>query len=221
MIAVSITAETPDAALADIKEANEKADLIELRLDFLEELTESILEELIGACAKPVIATFRQKNYGASVEDTERMFMLVKAVEFGASYIDLDFDSDTDFFQDMAAAKGNAKIILSCHFFDSTPSLQGLLFRARKMLALGNVDVLKVVAFAKTDSDNGTMLGFLKAAAALGKPVIAFCMGPKGIKSRIACIKMGAFLTFASLEKGKEAAPGQLSVDEMRRELKK
>ena len=40
-------------------------------------------------------------------------------------------------------------------------------------------------------------------------------MGELGNISRILTSKFGGFLTFASLEKGKESAPGQLTVDEL------
>ncbi|MFP3870579.1 MAG: type I 3-dehydroquinate dehydratase [Syntrophobacteria bacterium] len=41
-------------------------------------------------------------------------------------------------------------------------------------------------------------------------------MGPLGRVSRIACPLVGGAFTFAALEGGAEAAPGQLTVAEMR-----
>ncbi len=220
MIAVPITAATLEEALKDIKDANKKADFIELRLDFLKEVNETVLRELMQHCKKPVIVTYRDKNFGAAVEQTERMFLLRKAVELGAAFIDLDFDSDRGFIEDFSRNKGNTKLIVSHHDFEETPALQQLMQLLAEMAAL-QCDVLKVVTFANTQRDNETILALLHAAKPLGKPMIAFCMGPKGIKSRIRCIKAGAMLTFASLGKGKESAEGQLGVEEMRKGLAK
>ncbi len=221
MIAVPITAETVEAALVDIRKANSKADAIELRLDFLRELNETILKELLQECKKPVIVTFRNKNYGASIECTERMFLLKKAIDFNADYIDLDFDTEKEFINEIAEKKGNTKIILSHHDFNETLPLHSLLQLLQSMLSIEAADVLKIVTYAKDEKDNDTIFALIRAAKAFGKPIIAFCMGPKGRKSRIESIKMGAFLTFASLGRGKESAAGQLTVAEMQEELEK
>ena len=220
MIAVPVTAETVQGAIADIRKANEKADAIELRLDFLREANETVLQELLQECKKPAIVTFRDKNFGASLEQTERMFLLHKAVELGADYIDLDLEAGKELLAEFAQSKGSARVILSHHNSDGTPSLPELAQLLERMAALP-CDVLKVVTYANSEADNDTVLALILAAKALNKPVIAFCMGPKGRKSRVECIKLGALLTFASLERGKESAEGQLTVDEMRKELAK
>ena len=38
-------------------------------------------------------------------------------------------------------------------------------------------------------------------------------MGNKGKLSRAFCTKFGSFLTFASLKKGEESAPGQIDIN--------
>tara|TARA_Y100000310_G_scaffold345136_2_gene462105 strand:- start:651 stop:1319 length:669 start_codon:yes stop_codon:yes gene_type:complete len=219
MIAVPITSETIEDALADIELANKKADVIELRLDFLQDINETILSELLDACKRPVIVTFRQLNHGASIEPTERMFLLHKAIELGAPYIDLDVETDEEFLDDFKDVSETTRIILSHHNFDDTPPLPELLKKMEEMLEKEIADVLKIVTFAREEQDNDTILALVHAAKLTGKPIIAFCMGPKGIKSRIACIKIGALLTFASFNEGKESAAGQLSVEIMREEL--
>ena len=221
MIAVPIVSETLDNALSQIETANNKADIIELRLDFISDVTESTLEELLEKCKKPVIVTFREKNFGATVEATERMFILQKAIELGADFIDLDFETDHDFVKETAKSKGGTKRILSYHNFNATPSLPDLLKKAESMLSLCQPDVLKLVTFANSESDNDTILGLIHALKKTDKKVIAFCMGPKGIRSRKECIKLGGFLTFASLGEGSESAEGQIPVDELRKELGK
>jgi 3-dehydroquinate dehydratase type I len=222
MIAVPIVAETVEGAISSIRQANREADVIELRLDFLREVNETILKELLSECKKPTIVAFRNKNHGASVETQERMFLLLKAVEFNADYIDLDFDSELGFLHEIALRRGNTRIILSHHDCSGTPPLDSLLRLLKAMLAVREADVLKIVTFANSESDNGTILGLVHAAKKIaGKPLIAFCMGAKGIKSRIACVKMGSMLTFASLGRGKESAPGQMPVWKAREELEK
>ena len=46
-------------------------------------------------------------------------------------------------------------------------------------------------------------------------PIIGLVMKERGFISQILCAKYGGYLTFASLEKGKESAPGQPTVAEL------
>ena len=46
-------------------------------------------------------------------------------------------------------------------------------------------------------------------------PIIGLVMKERGFISRILCAKYGGYLTFASLEKGKESAPGQPTVSDL------
>jgi 3-dehydroquinate dehydratase type I len=221
MIAVPITAEDFDHALLDIEEANSKADIIELRLDFLQEVTETILEELLEKCQKPVIVTYRNKNFGAAVEATERMFILRKAIDLKAHFVDLDFDEDKEVIADLIYEKGGTAVILSHHDFEKTPSFEELVKLLNLMDSSFAPDIFKIVPLACNDSDNDSILKLVKAAKTSGKKIVGFCMGQKGIRSRIECIKAGALFTFASLGKGKESAQGQISVEEMKKELEK
>ena len=60
--------------------------------------------------------------------------------------------------------------------------------------------------------DNLRMFALLRETK---HPTIALCMGEAGLVSRILGRKFGNFLTFAALGKGKESAPGQISVDDL------
>jgi 3-dehydroquinate dehydratase type I len=170
-------------------------------------------------CKKLTIVNFPNKNFGATTEQTERLFLLHKAIEFGADFIDIDFGADKKFLKQFLE-KGKTKIILSRHYFESTPALPRLLQLLSEMVRQP-CDVVKIVTFANLEQDNDTILALIPAAKKCGKQIIAFCMGPKGKKSRIQCIKMGALLTFASLERGKESAAGQLTIDELKKEFGK
>ncbi|MCX6798790.1 MAG: type I 3-dehydroquinate dehydratase [Candidatus Diapherotrites archaeon] len=218
MIAVSITAEEPEGALRDIAEANAIADVIELRLDFLREVNEEILRELLGACKKPVIVAYRKQNFGASVEDVERGFILRKAVDAGVGLVDLDLSTDKRILQALHGNMKNSNLIVSFHDFKGTPPKEKLLNILQKEIDAG-ADVLKIVTTARSDKDNETVLSLIPAAKEMEKRIIAFCMGERGKSSRAECLRRGAFLTFASLGSGKESAPGQVSVQKLKKML--
>ena len=48
------------------------------------------------------------------------------------------------------------------------------------------------------------------------KRVVSFAMGPLGLVSRVLCTIAGAEFIYASIERGRESAPGQITVMEMR-----
>ena len=84
------------------------------------------------------------------------------------------------------------------------------------MLA-AEADIVKLVALAREPADNLRMLSLIPRAKAQGKEIIAFCMGPLGKWSRIAAPLLGSWLTFAPFSKHGASAPGQLTVNDLKR----
>jgi 3-dehydroquinate dehydratase type I len=219
LIVVPIVSKHFNDAVADIKQANSLADTIELRLDFLSELNETILEELIRACELPVIVTNRKKPDVLGFSEMERFFLMRKAIDFGASFIDVELESEKKLIESIRNYKGKAKLIVSFHDFSSTPPREILQSILKKEVATG-ADILKIVTTAKTASDAEAVFGLIPAAKNQGKEIIVFCMGELGKQSRIDCIAKGSLFTYASLDKNKQSAPGQLTVKEMRKALR-
>jgi 3-dehydroquinate dehydratase type I len=67
--------------------------------------------------------------------------------------------------------------------------------------------------------DNISLLNLIDRGNNRGIKVVAFCLGPLGRISRLACLLMGGAFTYAALESGAEAAPGQLTLTKMRQLL--
>lgn len=212
MLCVPITAVTTEEALQDINTASELADTIELRLDYINNIKVSDIETLIKAKTRPVIATCRPEREGGRFTGTEdkRIALLEKAVASGAEYVDIEHDVERNLINKFHK-KAGTKIIVSYHNFSETPSAAELKEIHKKLAGTG-ADVVKIVAFARNITDNLRIFRLLEYA---GTPTIAFCMGELGQISRILAPKYGSFLSFASLENGKESAPGQLSAKEL------
>jgi 3-dehydroquinate dehydratase type I len=77
-------------------------------------------------------------------------------------------------------------------------------------------DIVKIVTFARSWEDNFSILSLISHARKRNQEIVAFCMGQKGKMSRIFSPLMGAAWTYASINRGKTSAPGQLTVEEMR-----
>ena len=65
-----------------------------------------------------------------------------------------------------------------------------------------------------TFEDNIIPLRLCKEFSNSTQRLISFCMGSIGIFSRIMCVTVGSFLTYASLEE--KTAPPQINIDKMR-----
>jgi|TARA_Y100000310_G_scaffold345431_1_gene464894 3-dehydroquinate dehydratase/shikimate dehydrogenase len=206
MICIPITSPDTESALADIKKANNIADIIELRLDYISNLDS---KKLIKVAEKPVIATNRRKADNGKFEgnEEERLAVIKQAIELNVDYVDIEIDSDHN---DIIKNKKNSKIIISYHNFKETPTNIEEIFNKLKS---ANADIIKIVTTANKLSDNLKIIELVKKSK---KPVIGLCMGPLGEISRILAPLYGSFLTFASLDKGKESSPGQIPAEILR-----
>lgn len=216
-ICASVTARTTDK-LVDMVLKSEKhgADLIELRLDFLQEAPD--FTRIRGLTSLPLIATNRSHNEGGLFNGTDerRISYLFTAASEGFEYIDLEVATPTiEALAPKLKEEFTVKLILSHHDFQRTPSLEGLNHIFKGELAAG-ADICKIVPTANAAEDNLTCLRFTSQASKI-KDVICFCMGRHGIPSRLFSPLLGGFMTYASVERGKEAASGQLTIEETRR----
>jgi 3-dehydroquinate dehydratase type I len=190
----------------------------EIRLDYLEQPD---LQRLFRTHPGPVIATNRLAGQGGRWQgsEEERRRLLLEAMDLGADFLDVELAADAAWRQDLWSRRGQAKIILSWHDFAGTPEAPRLEAVMNEMLAAA-ADVLKVVTMARQPEDNLRVLSLIPRARAQGREIIAFCMGPLGKWSRVVAPLLGSYLTFAPFTKKGASAPGQLTVNELKRAWK-
>lgn len=217
MICIPIMARNNVEALKKIEKAAPLADMIEIRLDVMETFD---LKEIIEAASRPVLVTYRSKREGGegSVDYETRIRYLMNAVEAGADFVDVEYRMPLEFRHQLFHSHGSSELIISTHLLHKTPSREKLQEIFREMAATG-ADIVKIVTHAKEPEDNLHVLDLIPLAQHLGIKIVAFCMGPVGRISRIACRALGGYMTFASLEEGEESAAGQLPAKKMKEML--
>jgi len=187
-----------DAALA----AEAGADLVELRIDTFD----GDIAALVKAISLPCIVTCRPAGEGGQCDlpDAVRLSRLSQAVDAGAAYIDVELAT----LRHHPVASD--RLIASTHDFVTRPErLHNLLI---EMAGL-NARVHKVAWMPRSIRDNAEAFEIITHRHA---PTIALCMGEAGIMSRVLAKKFGAFLTFASLSRQSETAPGQVSIADLK-----
>jgi len=197
--------------LKAIKGVEPFVELFEVRID----LIGNGWQELVKQLNKPWIACNRIADEGGKWEksETERMEELLKAVELGASIVDIELNT-RNLAEAIQPIKRKTKCLLSFHDLEKTPPLVRMKDIVQRELDAG-ADICKVVTTAQRFEDN---LAMLQLIAEFPKTkIVSFAMGSSGFASRILCPLVGGDFTYASIEKGSESAAGQITVSDLRK----
>ena len=191
------------------------ADLLEWRLDAT---AEPDIEATLRQAPLPVIATVRSVEQGGrfAAGKAEQLRLILEAAESGCAYLDWEFCPGEVLPAELYPIRN--RVVLSYHNSDETPSDEKLVSLFREMAAIG-AGVVKIVTRAQKREDNLRVLSLIGHGKRQDQKVAAFCLGPLGRISRVACLLVGGIFTFAALETGAEAAPGQLTLPEIRQAL--
>ena len=192
-----------------LREIEPFAELFEVRIDLIGEGWQGIARQL----KKPWIACARSPGEGGGWErsETERIEELVKASELGCEMVDIEVETK-DLKKTLPPIKTRAKCLLSFHEPGKTPPLNGLKEIVKKQQEAG-ADVCKVITTAQSFEDNLTTLKLITEFPKTR--MVSFAMGPLGLVSRVLCPLVGGDFTYASIEEGRESAPGQITVRQL------
>jgi 3-dehydroquinate dehydratase/shikimate dehydrogenase len=156
------------------------------------------------------LITFRPKQEGGFREITleeRHLFWREGHDDFWGA----DFEEDV--LQDSASWSGE-NVIASYHNFTDVPADIDRIYNRLRDLSPRSTGVIFKIAVQTDDISDGLPLWKLLRNAEKGS-LIPIAMGEAGKWTRILGPAFGAPLTYASLETGKENAPGQISVRDM------
>ncbi|XP_044498289.1 bifunctional 3-dehydroquinate dehydratase/shikimate dehydrogenase, chloroplastic-like [Mangifera indica] len=201
---------TVDQMLIEMRKAKEiGADIVEIRLDCLRNFNpRQDLEILIKQSPLPTLVTYRPIWEGGQYEGDEnkRQDALRLAMEFGASYIDVELEVAHDFNMSISGKKpDNFKVIVSSHNFHNTPSSEAIGNLVARIQATG-ADIVKIATTALDITDCARIFQIMVHSQI---PTIGIVMGERGLISRLLGPKYGGYLTYGALEAGAISAPGQ------------
>lgn len=221
MICVAISAETTSSAIEKSRQAIERgANYIEVRIDHFKDPFSVDFTELVEKINSRLIITIRKPDEGGQYpfQETERLNLIKKCIITKPYAVDIEFSLNTEKISELIQEmKDNSvKTILSFHDFKKTPeidSMKKIILKAVRFQA----DIVKIIGTGNSIEDNLKMLTLPLFAKENKIEIIAFAMGQKGTVSRILSPIFGAKFTFAALDK--PTAPGQISIDEMKKHL--
>lgn len=229
---VALTMPDLRPAIGLMKEVVVGCDAVELRVDLLEDPESTngipgvdfVLEQLAllrSATTLPVIFTIRTESQGGKFPDNahaEALALYRIALRTACDFIDLEITFPEHMLAEVTEKKGVSKIIASHHDPQGALSWADGSWVPHYNKALQYGDMVKLVGFARTITDNDNLSKFKTWAEAAHPhiPVIALNMGKHGKLSRI----LNGFMTPVSHPRlPSMAAPGQLSAADIRRVL--
>jgi 3-dehydroquinate dehydratase type I len=216
VICIPITTAETGAAIEMRERAALLADLVEFRID---RMRSPEMEKLLAVRRIPVIVTNRRREEGGGFAGTEkeRVAFLVEAARLGADYVDIETETAPVLKEELlrVCALGETKRIASWHDFSGTPPPAFLQKKLEDCMADGP-DIVKIVTHANDAADVLRVLELIPYVRQKGQAVIAFCMGEKGIISRIIAPLLSSAISYCPLEPEEASAPGQLTAGRMR-----
>jgi 3-dehydroquinate dehydratase type I len=218
LICVPVAVKSPEILLEKVKSAvRSTPDLIEIRVDYLEDMNVDF-SDIVSKISVPLILTVRRRDEGGLFKfgEKKRVKILEKCIEAKPRFIDLELNMSNSNLERLLelARQNSVDVILSFHSFKSTPKKEILVQKIYEAAHKG-AGLVKLVTFARDMTDNLVILSLPQEARNFGIKIISFCMGEKGIISRVLCPFFGSYLTYASIETS--TAPGQIDLEVMRK----
>lgn len=182
--------------------------LPELRLDLFPDQDP---EAMVDALHRHCLVSCRRRSEGGQWPDEEeapRLERLQQAVQARPEWVDLEWDLPLPTW--MIEHRTHTRMLRSVHVAPGVFDLEA------RLQALPDGDAFKWVGHAGHLSDNARLSGPLAWARDHQIPLSAFLMGPKGMVSRVFQAAWGGSFTYACPNDAPPAAPGQLTISQLR-----
>jgi 3-dehydroquinate dehydratase/shikimate dehydrogenase len=204
MICISIAQESRRFALADMLNAAPQCDLLEVRLDRFGKAPE--IGELLANKPRPVIMSCRRLEDGGEWDgsETERQALLRQCIISKADYVEIELDiADA-----IPPFPPTQRVITYTNLQETPRDLADIYAEAQRKKA----DVVKLITLARTPEQAWPLVQILGRPAL---PTVAVGLGRQGVMLTVLGKKIGAPWTYAALERGMEAYPGQPTVQDL------
>jgi 3-dehydroquinate dehydratase/shikimate dehydrogenase len=203
MVVQVVACDSMDEALRAYRQADRRADVVEFRLDRIRRVDP---DRLAAARGRPKLLTIRSRAQGGGSPQSERRDLLRRIVSLPVEYIDLELGDEELPCLD---SPGGPRRILSHHVLDATPLDLGPLLA--RMRAVPRVALFKIVTFAEVATDNLRIRDLLRGQG--DGSLAAFCMGAKGVPSRVLSALWGSAAIYAPRRGDRLTAPGQVTLE--------
>jgi 3-dehydroquinate dehydratase/shikimate dehydrogenase len=204
MICISIAQESRRMALVDMYNAAGQCDLLEVQLDRFDKAPD--ISELMSRKPKSIIFSCRRPQDGGHWQGTEaeRLALLRQCIISKADYVEIELDA-----ADEIRPFPPAKRVITYTNRDETPRNLAEIYAEA---LTKRPDVVKLVTLIRTPEEAWPLVQILAKPAV---PTVAVGLGKPGAMLTVLGKKIGSPWTYAALERGMEAYPGQPTVSDL------
>jgi 3-dehydroquinate dehydratase/shikimate dehydrogenase len=209
MICLVLTGRTIEENVSQCERNRSFIDMVELRVDLLEEHERKTASRFPGLVDLPVILTCRRVADGGAYDGPEkqRLALLESCLDGSFAYVDIEEDVKR-YPAEQKARERQVRIIRSLHDFSGIPS--DIFHRISRMAAKGDIPKMAVTPHSVLDL---ITLFRVREELAHVKEKIVLGMGDYGFPSRILYKRLGSMLTYCA---DRPVAPGQISARMMK-----
>lgn len=216
-LCVSIVEPSVENARRELDAALERDVIAEVRLDAIDDLgpteegVDALLERVPVELARDVLVTWRRQRDGGrrDLDDAGRLRLLAHAARRHGVLVDVELDLAAR-IDELGIPRD--RLVLSHHDFERTPDLSPLY----DAMARQSAAVFKIATRATRVEDLAAHFDVLARAKAEGRGLVSLAMGAKGLPTRVLGPAFGSAFSFCATSRGRESAPGQATLAEMR-----
>jgi len=195
-----------------IDDTADQCGLIELRLDYWQNIEIVQVANFIAAASVPVMLTLRPISEGGRFQgsETARINLLQQLIAVSPAYLDIENTLENSVISQLKALNPQVKLVRSYHNFVETPAdLAAVLAEMRHPA----VHIYKIATQANSTLDALRMLQFVQDQQP--QTIIGLCMGEYGSCTRILAPVVGSCWTYVPAHDQVEVAPGMLTLNEL------
>jgi 3-dehydroquinate dehydratase / shikimate dehydrogenase len=206
MLCIPIIGPTLTEAKEQIQQAQDLADIVELRLDYFKPLKIDEINKLMGSFSIPMILTLRDGTQGGNYRgsEEERLKLLKQLIELKPAYLDIESHVPTGIITEISKISPKTKLIVSYHDFEKTLLNLDEIYQT---MQCKEATFYKMAFKCDSSLDALRLLEFKRKA---DEKLITIGMGPEGEITRILGPVIGNAITYAALEQSQATAPGQI-----------
>jgi len=186
----------------------------EVWLDYIDDLDETFIKQLMELLQEKLILLFRRQNLEKVKMELEKRLKVISLLESSESLIDLDVFDQKDELEHIKNAQLEVKTIASYHDYEKTPENEKL----KEIIDTMNKykpTVYKIATMCTKEIDALRLLQFLLELKERNLKYIVLGMGEFGMITRIFGTLWGNEMIFAPKVAIEQSAPRQLTRDQL------
>ena len=203
--------------MAEVKTHAANYGFFEIWLDYVKDLDDAFLSDLVDDYAGRLVFVFRRKNLDKPKTSVKRQLDVLTLLQGKDCLIDLDIYDQSELIRSTKNYK--QKTIISYHNYKETPD-EDKLYKIVDDIRAFSPGITKVSTYCSSKSDALVLLKLMLELKSNGEKHIILGMGKEGLITRLYGTLWGNELTFIPEKEEDASAPGQLTRAEFEKFLK-